>query len=92
MARDSTGTELNFDNTGPAGPISRENAPQSIDESRPAVPTKDVADWLEKKRERLGEDERRNDAKSRLPKLPTSMHRLCQPKRPSTDVTSRPQI
>ena len=85
MARDSTGTQLNFDNTGPADPIppnsppsSRDNAPQSTNESRPAVPTKDVADRLKKKRKRPVEDEGRNDAKSRFPKLLTS--RLPKPK------------
>ena len=80
MDRDSTTTQLDFDGTGPADPIppnspppSRGNAPQSTNESRPAVP-----DELGKKRKRPLEDEGRNDAKSRIPNFLTS--RLPKPK------------
>lgn len=73
MARDSTGTQLNFDGTGPADPASlspsSDTAFQSTNESRPTMPTKDVVDELERKRKWPVEDEGRNDAKSRFPKL-----------------------
>lgn len=85
MDRDSTGTQLNFNSAGPADLIPRASpspssdpALQSTNESRPAVPTKHVADELEKKRKRPVEDEGRNDAKSRFPKLLAS--RFQKPK------------
>lgn len=64
MARDSRGTQFSFDNTRPAEPVAEANsptssdtAPQSTYELHPAVPIRDVADGLEKKRKRLVEDE-----------------------------------
>lgn len=97
MARDSTSTQLDFDSTGPADPIppnspppSRDNTPQSTNESRPAVPTNEVADELGKKRKRPVEDEGRNDAKSRIPNFLIS--RLPKPKASAkADNGHRPQ-
>lgn len=79
MNRDSADTQFNFDNAGLADPIStaslspsKNTAPQSTNESRPAVPTKDVADGLVKKRKRSSKDEGRNDKKTRFQKALTS--------------------
>lgn len=54
------------------------------------MPTKDIADKLQKKRKRPVEDEGRNDAKSRFPKLLTS--RFQKPKASANaDNGHRPQ-
>jgi len=73
--RDSADTQFDFDNAGPADPIStaslspsKTTVPQSTSESRPAMPTKDVTDGLVKKRKRSSKDEGRNDKKTRFQK------------------------
>lgn len=97
MARDSAGTQLNFYNTGPpdsiapnSPSISRYNALQSTNETRPVVPAKDVTDQLDEKRKRPVEDEGGNDIKSRFAKLLTS--RSLKPETSAkTDIGHRPQ-
>lgn len=79
MNRDSADTQFDFDNAGPADPIptvspppSKDTAPQSTNETPPAVPKKDVSNILGKKRKRSSKDEGRNDKKSRFQKPLTS--------------------
>ena len=97
MNRASAGTELDFDNAEPADPIpttspltSKDTAPQSINESPPAVPKKYVGNGMGKKRKRSSKDEGRNDKKSRFQKPLTSRF----PKvgvSAKTDLGNRPQ-
>ena len=75
MDRDSTDTQFNFDNAGPgelfptASPSPSGNtAPQSTNKSRPAVPKKDIADGLVRKRKRGSKDEGRNEKKNTFQK------------------------
>lgn len=97
MARDSTGTQLNFYNTGPPDPIApnspsifRDNALQSTNETRPVVPAKAVTHRLDEKRKRPVEDEGGDDIKSRFAKLLTS--RSLKPEASAkTDIGHRPQ-
>ena len=79
MNRDSADTQLDFDNAESADPIptaspspSRNTPTQSPNETRPAVPAKDLTEGSKKKRKRSSEDEGRNDNKSRFPKPVTS--------------------
>lgn len=79
MDRGSVDTQLDFENAGPADPVptasqssSKDTVPPSTNESRPAVPTKDVADGLVKKRKRSSKDEGRKDKKTIVQKPLTS--------------------
>lgn len=85
MACNSTGTQLNFNNTGPADPILTASpspfsniASQFLNESCLAVSTKNIADKLKKKQKQLIEDKGCNNTKSRFLKLLTS--RFQKPK------------